>query len=423
MTSAPTTRNRMGLLASLRRRFRRLGWLLPGLLWCAGSLSAAVPLLDTYYSPRNKERPLRKETRYIILHTTEGPSRGSGRKLAERGEAHYMIDESGRIYRVIDHRRVAYHCGRSMWEGRKNLDTCSIGIEMVGYHNRDATPAQYKALRELLVELRHIYRVPDRRVLTHSMVAYGVPNRWHRRSHRGRKRCAMRFALVDVRARIGLRDKPFSDPDVKAGRLAVGDPNLQRLLYSGSAAEQARAVAMYDQTETNVIGPGRSAWDVARDAYNRPETVYIFPNGTRRQGNQIGNWRAIPPGTRVLISGGDDNVPEPVRMLGRDGATPGALAGAETDSATTFYIFPDGKCRSGDDLSAADFKCMPKGTRVLVGYRKDGPITARRRAFDICGTGWRAPDTYYLFPNGKLVSGSEIDPGRIPAKTMVLFKN
>ncbi len=37
---------------------------------------------------------------------------------------------------------------------------------------------EYAALKELIGELQRIYHIPDERVLTHSMVAYGKPNRW-----------------------------------------------------------------------------------------------------------------------------------------------------------------------------------------------------------------------------------------------------
>ncbi len=401
----------------------RLRATLVAVLLTALMASGAITVLDTYYSPRNRERPWRKETRYIILHTTEGPSRGSGNKLKQRGEAHYMIDEVGRIYRVIDQQRVAYHCGRSMWNGRTSLDNCSVGIEMAGYHNRGHSVAQYRALRNLLNELKRVYRIPDARVLTHSMVAYGTPNRWHRRSHRGRKRCAMRFAMTSVRARIGLFQKPARDPDVAAGRLVVGDPFLHRVLYGGSSSEQDQAAARFAEHESNVIGRGRSAWDVARDAYNSADTIYIFPDGARKNGNEIVNWRTIPSGTKVLLAGGDSNPPETVRTIGQDGATAASVAGDESLKATTIYLQPNGRCLRGDTLSAKALASLPSGTRVLVGYRMEGPITARRRAFDICGPAWQEPDTYFLFPDGKLVSGEAIDASRIPAGTMLLFKD
>ncbi|MDD5704916.1 MAG: N-acetylmuramoyl-L-alanine amidase [Kiritimatiellae bacterium] len=415
-------------MTGLRGKFsappRRLGCLaLAAALFAATASLGAISVLDTYYSPRNRERPARGSTRFIILHTTEGRSRGAGAKLSRRGEAHYMIDEVGRIYRIIDQRRVAYHCGRSMWNGRTSLDNCSIGIEMAGYHNRDLTAAQYRALKDLLTEIQAIYGVPDERVLCHSMVAYGAPNQWQRRSHRGRKRCGMRFAMTSVRARLGLTAKPARDPDVTAKRLVVADPYLHRVLYSGSATEQAQAAAKYLAKETNVIGPGRSAWDIARDEYNSADTVYVLPDGTRKNGTEIVNWRAIPRGTKVLLSEGDANPPEQVRTLGTTGATPASVAGDESLSATTIYVLPDGRCLRGNTLTAEIIAAMPTGTRVLVGYKMDGPITSRRRAFDICGPCWQEADTFYLFPGGTLMSGNTVDAGRIPRGTMVLFKN
>jgi hypothetical protein len=389
------------------------------LVFAALSADAAVPFLDTYYSPKNRSRAIRKETRFIILHTTEGGVRGAGEKLARYGEAHYMIDEVGRIYRIIDRKRVAYHSGRSMWDGRTSLDSCSIGIEMVGKHNRSLTNAQCKALRELLAELKLIYRVPDTRILTHSMVAYGAPNRWQPRSHRGRKRCGMGMATVEVRSRLGLTQKPSSDPDVNAKRLVIADPDLHRILYG---RDDARAIVKYTAAESNVIGPGRSAWDVARDAYNSPDTIYVFPDGTRKTGKAITSWRAIPSGTQVLIGEGDINPVEKAQNL-TVGETPASIAGAEWNASRTLYVLPDGRYFRGHELTAATAAALPAGTRVLAGYMIDGPITARRPAFDFCGPGWNEPDTYFLFPDGSLVGGNAIDPAKIPRNTMVIFKN
>lgn len=404
-----------------RAKARAAGALL-ALLLAAAPARAAITVLDTYYSPRNRERPLRSATSFIILHTTEGSSKGALEKLRARGEAHFLIDESGRIYRLIDQRRVAYHCGRSMWNGRSSLDLCSVGIEMAGYHSRAITAAQTRSLAGLIAELQRIYKVPDDRVLPHCMVAYGAPNQWHRRSHRGRKRCGMRFATTALRKQLGLTSKPRRDPDVDARRLVVADPYLERVLYGGSAQEEDRAVATYDAADSNVIMPGRSAWDVARDAYNSGETVYVLPDGTRKSGREISNWRSLPSGTRVLLGGGDTNPPERVQTVGAEGATAGTLAGEEGRSDKTLYLLQDGRCLRGSQLSDEQAAKLPEGTRVLVGYKLEGPVTARRRAFDICGPRWQDPDTYFLFPDGSLVAGNTVDAGRIPRRTMVIYK-
>lgn len=192
---------------------------------------AAIGLFGRHYSPLDSERPTRPRTDYIVLHTTEGPAKGSYEKLSRYGEAHYMVDRSGRVYMIIRKEKVARHAGLSMWNGKQDIDNRSIGIEAVGYYNKPLTDAQYAALKRLVGNLKRAYRISDDRVLTHSMIAYGRPNKWFSRAHRGRKRCGMLFADPSIRAKIGLyKQYPF-DPDVKAGRLAVGDAYLARMLY------------------------------------------------------------------------------------------------------------------------------------------------------------------------------------------------
>ena len=111
---------------------------MPGRLlaaWLALALCASAPLLaaplvlkDDYRSPRNKERPLRKSTTLIVLHTTEAHAKSSLNKLSERGEAHYCVVENGTVYRIVDRDREAFHAGRSMWQGREDCGEYSIGI-------------------------------------------------------------------------------------------------------------------------------------------------------------------------------------------------------------------------------------------------------------------------------------------------------
>ena len=384
--------------------------------WVAVAAADAAVFRDRY-SPWNEKRPVRAQTRYIILHTTEGPDKGSLEQLYRQGEAHYMVATDGVIYRVIQHRKVALHCGRSLWDGRYNLDLVSIGIEVSGYHNRPITRAQIAALKALLAELKKTYAIPDERVLCHSMVAYGTPNRWHARSHRGRKRCGMQFASRTLRRQLGLFAQPLHDPDVRAGRLVVGDPYLAQVLY-GNAAEQEKAAERYAGAGANLIGQGKSAWDIAGDAYNRPSTRYVFPDGREFRGDQVPDWKKIPPGTRVLTASSDSETTEaePLRLLGRHGSAK-EIAGEEAHSATTFYFPSGGPARRGDQADAAALAALTNGTAVLVGYVHGGRITARQSAFDLCGVRWNHPATYYRFPDGTLTPGHRINENKIPAGT------
>ncbi len=317
-------------------------------------------LIKNRFSPLNPKRPLRRMTHYIILHTTEGEDGGSLDKIIRYGEAHYFVSGSGIVYRIIDKAKIAKHAGRSMWDGQRAIDGISIGIEVAGYHNRDIKEAQYSALRELLRQLKNLYGVSDDRILTHSMVAYGRPNRFQDDNHRGRKRCGMIFARPEVRARLGLQPGPDHDPDVQAGRLKVADRELFSFLFEGRpkpvlvaqagkipSSSPAAIAVPYESTRIDAYW---TAWRIARERYNHPSTVYVFPDGKRFAGSQIRDWSQIPAGTRVLLNEAEDTQPfEGFLEIGKDGNTAKELAGAASASATTIYFFPDGLIRTGAD--------------------------------------------------------------------------
>lgn len=401
-------------------KIKRVGLFL--LLACISVSTLSGLNIESRYSPLNRKRAPRKSTDYIILHTTEGGAKGSLAKLRRYGEAHYMVDTKGKVTRIISRDRIAYHCGRSMWDGRTSLDNHSIGIEIVGFHDKPMTRAQVSAVRELLRQLQAIYNVPDSRVLPHSMVAYGRPNRWHPHSHRGRKRCAMLLGRDDVRRSLGLTSKPRFDPDVRSGRLKVADPYLENMLFTvipnSSAVNSSRA-------GSNVIARGRSAWDIARENYNSATTQYLFPDGSSKRGDRITDWNRIPPGTKVIM---DEKRTEPtsalerVQVIGKDGVSASEIAGAALAKDTTIYFLKNGSVRQGSDLTAAQLLALPEGTGMLVGYVHGGSIRSNRRAFDICGPRWNLPTTFYRLPDGDIRNGSEMDERGIPNGTMVFFQ-
>ena len=200
---------------------------------CFPFFASALDISSRYRSPRNPERKVRQSTELIVLHTTEAPARSSLNKLSDRGEAHFCVTEEGGVYRIVDRDREAFHAGRSMWNGREDVDKFSIGIECVGYHDKPMSTVQIRAIRDLVKELQTMYRVPDERVVCHRHVAYGTPNKWQKRRHRGRKRCGMLFAMPSVRRMLELRYRPAFDPDTRAHRLAIGDDYLEKVLYGG----------------------------------------------------------------------------------------------------------------------------------------------------------------------------------------------
>lgn len=419
------------------RRPSALLCLIVALAFAAGPPAAGAGGLkiSNRLSPLNSRRPVRPETRYIILHTTEGSETSALNEVRRYGETHYFVTPAGGVYRIIERHRIATHAGRSMWAGVTGLDHYSIGIEVVGRYDRDITNAQYEALRELLRQLQSLYRIPDENVLTHSMVAYGRPNRFHPHNHRGRKRCGMIFARADVRARLGLHAQPERDPDVDAGRLKVADAELQRYLYTPAPAAEVRVAEGGSSEagpafgEAGVITPGVNAWSIARERYNRPDTLYIFPNGDRVSGDRIVDWNRIPAGTHVQFSGEErEETFEGFMEIGKDGDTVRQLAGEAWADGSTIYFFPDGLIRTGSELvrnaaGRALLDSPPRGTRVLVGYTYGGYVMTRRPPVRIAGRKWNYPSTFYRLPDGRILSGDEIDDKAIPARTLVFYQN
>ena len=407
----------------------------------ANRLAAApAPLfrIQNKYSKLNRTRPQRQSTRYIILHTTEGAETGALDKIARYGEANYFVSKSGIVYRIIDKKKIAKHTGRSMWDGLTTIDNYSIGIEVVGYHNKDIKDAQYDALRELLRQLQNLYDIPDDRVLTHSMVAYGRPNRFHPYNHRGRKRCGMIFAQPEVRARLGLDAQPEYDPDVKAGRLKVADKKLFTFLFpdlakpiqvaAGKSPVSQPIPKIEIPQESFVISSSNTAWEIARERYNHRSTLYTFPNGSKKSGDQIKNWAGIPAGTRVTLNEMGDTQPfEGFLEIGKDGDTAETVAGDAYKSMSTIYFFPDGYIRTGAELqnTAAGrglLKDTPEKTLVLVGYIYGGYVKARRSASSIAGKKWNYPSTYYRYPGGTILSGDDINQRSIPVNTLIFYQ-
>ncbi|NJO39020.1 MAG: N-acetylmuramoyl-L-alanine amidase [Rhizobiales bacterium] len=89
--------------------------------------------------------------------------------------AHYVVDGEGRMVRLVDEKKRAWHAGASCWQGRERLNDCSIGIEIVnpghewGY--RPFTEAQYRALEWICPAIMKRWSIPPGRVLAHSDVA------------------------------------------------------------------------------------------------------------------------------------------------------------------------------------------------------------------------------------------------------------
>ena len=425
-------------------------WLATGL---ALALFASAPLLaaplvlkDDYHSPRNKERDLRKATTLIVLHTTEAPAKSSLNKLSERGEAHYCVTENGTVYRIVDRDREAFHAGRSMWNGKEDCDEFSIGIEVVGHHDQAVTLQQLDALKELIARLKRLYSIPDARVVCHSHVAYGAPNTWHKKKHRGRKRCGMLFAMPSVRAKLGLGGRPAYDPDVKAKRLVQADPDLAASLY-GTRDTMA---AHYNRRAAPVViravpAKPQTAKTSSPPAKTPPRTVKATPPKAAPQPPKPLPTKPIitvksPPAAKPppIVKPAQPKYAEAPPPKEEETGVLAGIGGFFKDTAK--LIIPKKKQSPAPTVTNAPPPIIVVGRKLerppqiltrdprdlaaleaMPGYEKGGPVSAELTPYRIAGAAWRAPTTYY-YMNGRIVTGDKVNEKLIEKGSYIFYK-
>jgi N-acetylmuramoyl-L-alanine amidase len=142
-------------------------------------MNMMAPRIVECRSPNYDERPEGSRIDMLVLHYT-------GMKSAEEAlarlcdpeakvSAHYTIDCDGRIYRHVPEEFRAWHAGVSYWAGERNINGCSIGIEIVNPgHEFGYVPfakPQIAALLDLAGDITERHAIPPARVLGHSDVA------------------------------------------------------------------------------------------------------------------------------------------------------------------------------------------------------------------------------------------------------------
>ncbi len=89
--------------------------------------------------------------------------------------SHYLVGEDGVVYRLVPETKRAWHAGRAHWRGIDDVNSASIGIELVnpghehGY--RPFAEPQMEALVPLMAEIVRRYGITRGNIVGHSDVA------------------------------------------------------------------------------------------------------------------------------------------------------------------------------------------------------------------------------------------------------------
>jgi N-acetylmuramoyl-L-alanine amidase len=127
-------------------------------------------------SPNHGERL--RPVSLLILHYTGMPTAESALALlcSARAEvsAHYFVEEDGGILQLVPESRRAWHAGKSFWSGETDVNSASIGIEIVhpGHDDpRPYPPAQIAAVAALARDICARREIRPENVLAHSDIA------------------------------------------------------------------------------------------------------------------------------------------------------------------------------------------------------------------------------------------------------------
>jgi N-acetylmuramoyl-L-alanine amidase len=130
-------------------------------------------------SPNFGERrgPMRADS--IILHYTGMPSAESAlallREPASEVSAHYFVWESGDIAQLVAEDKRAWHAGVGSWGGQTDMNSASIGVEIVNPGHEGGLPAfpprQIDAVAALCRDIASRRGIRSERVLAHSDIA------------------------------------------------------------------------------------------------------------------------------------------------------------------------------------------------------------------------------------------------------------
>jgi N-acetylmuramoyl-L-alanine amidase len=128
-------------------------------------------------SPNFDERLL--PVTMLVLHYTGMPDfAGALARLKDpqaKVSAHYLVAEDGQILRLVAEEKRAWHAGRSWWRGVTDVNSASIGIEIVNpgheFGYRPFPEEQVDALLPLVADIVKRHEIRPVNVVGHSDIA------------------------------------------------------------------------------------------------------------------------------------------------------------------------------------------------------------------------------------------------------------
>jgi len=128
-------------------------------------------------SPNFDERML--PVSMIVLHYTGMPDAdGALARLCSpdaKVSAHYLVKEDGGVMALVDEQKRAWHAGKSYWRGITDINSASVGIEIVNpgheFGYRPFPDEQIAAVIPLVADIKARHGIGRGNVVGHSDIA------------------------------------------------------------------------------------------------------------------------------------------------------------------------------------------------------------------------------------------------------------
>ena len=145
--------------------------------WRADSPVAA----EVLPSPNHGERREDRRPDMLLLHYTGMPRTDEALAWlcdpASSVSCHYFVFEDGRVVQIVPEARRAWHAGAASWGADRDINSCSIGVEIANPGHDGGLPPfpapQIAAVTALGRDIVGRWSIPPERVLAHSDVAPG----------------------------------------------------------------------------------------------------------------------------------------------------------------------------------------------------------------------------------------------------------
>ena len=136
--------------------------------------------ISNIFSPNfSSKKRSNNSIKTIIIHYTgmqsERESLSRLTDLKSKVSSHFLINRNGKVFRLVNDDKIAWHAGKSSWGKYKNLNNNSIGIELVNKgHKFGYTNFKKKQISSLIKICRILikkYKIKKKNVIGHSDIA------------------------------------------------------------------------------------------------------------------------------------------------------------------------------------------------------------------------------------------------------------